>query len=493
MHLSYALSWEVTRRRAGLLTCSALSPAGDQLAVASKDGNLQFLEVEDGFVAANLAFGSECCVQSILWYSKSNLVLGCDNGGLYETCLKPTNTEYSITMTPILTPFKQRIRLLAFDPSRGLLAVAHSNMVVIYAYKYRSPDSESKWETLELIKGPYNNQSALVNAILFYPTRNGSSNLLIAYAEGGWSVWFQQGSVKRFSPDSSYNICRVGSIALAPDEKSIAVSTLDRAIVTYALDNDGPVLASMKEFNFEDNAETTPAVPVAFTRDGLMLAGTACGDVIVVQAADGEMSAMRHEEVTHIIRVILTRGPKMIVGSTHQDASGFSLKCYCSSVIVAHKPREDELISVSTDEALAGWDSSDSDWKVALSASKQKWRPALSRTARLWILGVMLVTVLVLSVDPPSGVTFDEAKKDSDDTDIMVRTRERHEYWLDFLGRYFRKYLWFQIREWTLWIVQRDVKIAKGVAEVLSDAFKLIGLGLAKWMCERIEVYRVLD
>ncbi|KAG8766316.1 hypothetical protein FRC12_006957 [Ceratobasidium sp. 428] len=100
-------------------------------------------------------------------------------------------------------------------------------MVVLYTYKHGSRDPELTWEILKLIKGPYNNESALVNSILFYPTQGGSYNLLIAYTEGGWSVWYKQGHVKRFSLDSSYNICRVGSVALSPDEKLIAISTLD--------------------------------------------------------------------------------------------------------------------------------------------------------------------------------------------------------------------------------------------------------------------------
>ncbi|KAG8766317.1 hypothetical protein FRC12_006958 [Ceratobasidium sp. 428] len=248
----------------------------------------------------------------------------------------------------------------------------------------------------------------------------------------------------------------------------------------------------MKEFSVEDNAETTPVVPIAFTWDGLMLAGTASGDVAVVQSADGEMSMMRHEEAAHIIRVILTHGSRMIVGSTHKETSGFSLKCYCSSVIVAHKPRNDETISISTDEALVGWDPSDSGWKVVLSVSRRKWRPVLGRRAQLWLFGCAMLITIVITVNPPSGATFDLAEQDSNDTDVMVRDGQRHDYWLDFMRRYFMKYLHFQFREWTLWMAQSGIKIAKGVGGVISDTCVLIGLGLAKWMCERIKVYRLL-
>ncbi|KAG9083410.1 hypothetical protein FRC06_004541, partial [Ceratobasidium sp. 370] len=471
---AYTSSWQVTRRQAGLFTCLAFSPAGNRLVVASKDGDVLLVDAEDGFILAKLGFGAVCSAQSLLWYSGSNLVLGCDNGSLYDTCFEPTNSEYSVTMNPLLTTFNQRIRLLAFDPDRCLLAVAYGNTVALYVYKVKGSNLEQKWEALELIKGPYNNEFGLVNALFFYPTGSGSRNLLIGYAEAGWSIWSKLGSVKRFSPDLSHNVCRIGSAALSSDEKSIAISTLDHAIVVYALESDGPILASMKEFQYEDNADITPIVPVAFTRDGLALGGTACGDVFVLRGTEGEMSIMRH-----------------VVGSTDRDGSMSILKCYSSSVIVANKARiGGELVTITADKALLGWEPSDSQWKAGSGTQGVKWRPAIGRTTRLWIFGTAVLLALMLCVDPPSGATFDEAEKFSEDTDLMVPVLQRHTYWLIFIRSYFAKYLWFQVKEWSIGIVVGAFSFIEGAAQGARIVWDLIGLGVAKVLCECIGVYK---
>ncbi|KAG8716874.1 hypothetical protein FRC08_008616 [Ceratobasidium sp. 394] len=112
--------------------------------------------------------------------------------------------------------------------------------------------------------------------------------------DGDASIWSKPGSVKRFSPEFKHNICRVGSVSLSPDEKSIAVSTLDHSIVFYALGGDGPLLESMREFPYNNSGKITPIVPIAFTADGLTLGGTACGEVATIYSSVGEISMMRH-------------------------------------------------------------------------------------------------------------------------------------------------------------------------------------------------------
>ncbi|KAG8787129.1 hypothetical protein FRC12_015863 [Ceratobasidium sp. 428] len=297
MPLSYTPAWKVPCRQSGLLTSIAASSTDARLAVALKSGDLLLIDIEDSTTLVNLSFETTCSVQTMDWYSASNVVVGCDNGSLYDVCFEPTNTQYSVTMCPVLAAFNHQIRLLAFDPDLGLLAVAYANMVELYVYKAKGKGHEPTWNALEIIKGPHNNEDSLVNALLFYPSKRGTSSLFIGYAKAGWSVRSHSGPVKRISPDSSHNVCQIGSTALSHDKKQIAMSTLDRTIAVYALESDGPVLSSMKEvelLEYEDTAHISPIVPIAFTPHGLTLGGTACGNVVVFQDLDKELSLIRH-------------------------------------------------------------------------------------------------------------------------------------------------------------------------------------------------------
>ncbi|KAG8787300.1 hypothetical protein FRC12_015727 [Ceratobasidium sp. 428] len=490
MQHSYTPAWKVACRLNGLLTSSAASPTCPRLTVALKTGDLLLLDIENGSTLVKLSFGTTCSVQSMLWYSDNNVLVGCDNGSLYDTCFEPTNADYSVTMSPFLDAFNQQIRLLAFNPDLGLLAVAYANMVALYACKTKDKDHEPTWDAVELIKGPCNNEDSLVNALLFYPSECGSSSLFVGYAKAGWSIRNPLGSVKRVSPDLSHNVCQIGSAALSSDKKSIAISTLDRTIVVYTLESNGPLLSSMKEVDYEDSAEVAPIVPIAFTSDGLTLGGTACGDVIVFQSMDKDTSLIRHEEANHIIRVITTHGQKVVIGSSSPDGPTSVLKCYSSSAIVSRKPRTSDTVFVTAEKALQGWEPSDSRWKAGLGAAYFKWRLTISRTARLRILGIALFLMFILSTDPPSGRKFAGVAKDSIETELMVCDKEANTYWLEFSVRYFSGYCWFQVSEWTVCIASGLASIFTGVWDIVKGIAKLIRLAAAKWACERVGLYK---
>jgi hypothetical protein len=83
---------------------------------------------------------------------------------------------------------------------------------------------------------------------------------------------------------------------LSPDEKSIAISTLDQSIVTYPLSDEGPVIEGMKEFTAVQLEEAAPIVPVGLTSEGHILGGSTTGDVSVISAESCELSSLSHSE-----------------------------------------------------------------------------------------------------------------------------------------------------------------------------------------------------
>ncbi|KAG9082961.1 hypothetical protein FS749_006430 [Ceratobasidium sp. UAMH 11750] len=242
-----------------------------------------------------------------------------------------------------------------------------------------------------------------------------------------------------------------GHAVLAADGKSIAVSTLDHTIAMYALGNDGPILSSLKEFPYNDRDDYTPIVPIASTSDGLTLGGMARGEIPMIEGEKNKMSLMHHEETNHLIRVIAAHGHKIIVGSSNESES--ILKCYSSSVVVNAKSRAGDPILVTVTEALGGWNTSDGRWEVEPSHRKTWWRTTMKRSTWIWLLAMFFIIILALSADPPSGPSFEDAEKDSSETDMFKPSLKRHEYWILFGIRHFAKYLTFQCTAWLVWML----------------------------------------
>ncbi|KAG8732660.1 hypothetical protein FRC10_000780, partial [Ceratobasidium sp. 414] len=293
--------------------------------------------------------------------------------------------------------------------------------------------------------------------MFFYPTHRGVNDLFIGYAKLGWNIWRDVATVARVSSDTNHNVCNIGRASLASNQKSIVISTLDHSIATYALGSDGPNLSSLKEYPYKDVEDLSLIVPVASTSDGVTLGGTTHGEVPMVEGASGELSLIRHEEADHLIRVIAlganqTHGRKIFIGSSNN--LGSVLKCYSSSAII-HSAGSDNpkpLVFVTTSEALSGWDEKDSRWEAVPKASRMKWGPRLGRRGWTWVLLSLVILVFALSADPPGGPSFEEAKKESDGTELFKPTLKRHEYWVMFGVRHFIKFAMFQFRMWIAWM-----------------------------------------
>ncbi|KAG8680958.1 hypothetical protein FRC08_015941, partial [Ceratobasidium sp. 394] len=432
------------------------------------DRNLLLVDAESGAVLVKLCFEGQSAVLCALWYSEDNVIVGCCNGYLYEVCFKPTNKEFTATMSPVLHRMSNQVRWLAFDAARRLLAVAYGNTVALYVQN--NPGRlylPSRWELLEVVKAPNNDPCGLVHAMFFYPTDKGANNLFIGYAKLGWNVWSGVATVARVSSDTNYNVCNIGRASLTGDQKSIVVSTLDHSIATYTLGNDGPNLSSFKEYPYKDVEDLSLVVPVASTSDGITLGGTTYGEVPMIEGTNGELSLIRHD---------------------------------CDNTV--------SPVFVTASEALSGWNEADSRWEVAPEAGRM-WGFRLSRRGWTWMLFSLVILVFVLSADPPGGPSFEEAKKESYGTELFKPTLKHHEYWVVFGIRHFIKFTIFQLWVWVAWMVSTwddivhklkfaNVKVnttsafVSATVRLLPEAGNLAILGMGKWMCERVQVYREL-
>ncbi|KAG8791223.1 ATPase with role in protein import into the ER [Ceratobasidium sp. 428] len=498
MSSPYNVLWKLSGHQDRLLTYLSFSPSGRRLVVGSEDQNLLLVNAESGDVLVNLTFEEQTSVYCGLWYSDDNIVVGCCNGCMYSVCFRPTNEGYSATMTPFLHRMTDPVRSLAFDPARHLFGVAHGNTVTLYTQynpgRYYLP---SNWEILDVIQAPSSDIGGLVHGMFFYPTKKGTPDLFVAYAELGWTIWSDVATMTRVSPDTSHNVCRVGRASLADDQKSVVVSTLDHSIAIYALGSNGPNLSSLKEYPYQDVEDLSLVVPVASTSDGITLGGTTHGNVPMIRgSAHGEMSLIRHEEADHLIRVIATHGKKVVVGSSSR--SGSVLKCYTSSscITIHNKDNEETLsvVPVTATEALFGWHELDGQWRRAPQRSQMLQWLKPGRRACVWIilLVVFLVVflVLALSADPPDGSSFKDAEKQSYATDIIKPDRERHEYWVEFGVRHFRKFMTFQLKMWVLWMLDATGVFLTNAGQLVKKSGRHIALGTAKWMCLQVRVYR---
>jgi hypothetical protein len=80
---------------------------------------------------------------------------------------------------------------------------------------------------------------------------------------------------------------------VAPDERSVSVSTLDQSIVTYPLSEAGPVREEIKEFPLPDPTDFNPILPIAHTGGDIVLSGTSIGDIPVVRSGTIQLPFIR--------------------------------------------------------------------------------------------------------------------------------------------------------------------------------------------------------
>ncbi|KAG9075499.1 hypothetical protein FRC06_010064, partial [Ceratobasidium sp. 370] len=185
-----------------------------------------------------------------------------------------------------------------------------------------------------------------------------------------------------------------------------------------------------------------------------------------------------------------THEDKIIVGSSCW--TGSTIKCYSSSAVVNGKKHAATPQSVMVTEALAGWESSDSRWLVTGESKKDRKCTPISGSTCVWVTLAAMIVVLILLVDPPSGPSFEAAKTESYHTDMLKPKLKRHEYWLLFQVRHFCKYFVFQCSAWLAWIVGVACNILGGIATIVPTAADVVTIGTAKWVCERVQVYKEL-
>lgn len=167
---------------------------------------LLLIDFDDSCVFGILSSENQSTVLAALWYSEKNLIIGCSNGSLYDVCFDPTNvndlplfqyywealtsclslaqSRYNVTMSPFWSQMCQQVRSLAFNADEGVLAVGYGNTVALFTCSVA--DGALSWSQIEMIKGPCNNCSGLVNSLIFFPVLQGGQHLLSAYAEWGW-------------------------------------------------------------------------------------------------------------------------------------------------------------------------------------------------------------------------------------------------------------------------------------------------------------------
>ncbi|EUC67077.1 DnaK family protein, partial [Rhizoctonia solani AG-3 Rhs1AP] len=431
---------------------TTISPLGSRLMLASEDRTMVFVDMDGGNVLSVVSFEDQFAIMAAVWYSETNLIVGGCNGNLYYVCINPVLKAGVVTMMPFLSPFSQRIRNLALDTSNSILAVGYGNTVALHASN--TVKGKVTWRPIELIQGPAHNRSGLVNSLTFFPARNGSSQLLVAYAEAGWSIWNPCGTVRHINPAVHHNVCRVGRASLSIDRRMIIFSTLDRSVVTYPLNDDGPVLTGKKEYASGDRDTCSIVVPVEITPDGFLLTGTTLGEVSIIEVGDessqGNSTVIRHADETHLIRVILKTGNKVVIGSSSPNES--LVRCYSTNAVT----------------------------RASSSVKKQEF------PACLWLS----LWIVLISVDPPGGIPFSEAKRDSDTTDLMKPRLQRHQYWVMFGIQHFFKYVIYQHASWMGWVLKAVYDFFAGLSDVVPEMFEIFGVIIGGWMCNQVKEYR---
>ncbi|CAE6506378.1 unnamed protein product [Rhizoctonia solani] len=397
-----------------------------------------------------------------------------------------------VTMMPFLSPFPQRIRNLALDMNDSILAVGYGNTVALHASN--TVKRKVAWHPIELIQGPAHNRSGLVNTLTFFPTRSGSSRLLVAYAEAGWSIWNPCGTVRHINPAVHHNVCRVGRVSLSIDERMIIFSTLDRSVVTYPMNDDGPVLTGKKEYANGDRDNCSLIVPVAMTQDGFLLTGTALGEVSIIEIKDGanqgNNTVIRHADDTHLIR---KSGNKVVIGSSNPDES--IVRCYSTNAVTrasSSVKQENTLARISVTKAIAGWQEGDLRWvgtrRLRRVMNMLRIRPSRS----LFVLACLWLSlcVVIISVDPPNGAPFSEASKDSDTTDLIKPRLQRHQYWVMFGIQHFFKYIVYQHASWMSWVLKAIYDFFAGLSDAIPGIFEIFGVVVGGWMCNQVKAHR---
>ncbi|KAG8714468.1 hypothetical protein FRC11_008344 [Ceratobasidium sp. 423] len=483
----YPAIWSFTNTQMGVLTCMVASPGGTRMIIASNNSSMIVINPHTGQYQGAVSFESQFFVKAAVWYSENNLIVGCSNVTPLPTLsnmLMPWQKGFAVTMCSILKErLPEQIRALAVNLKEHTLAIGYGTTV---ALMNRENDGDGAWDHIERIPGSLYNRSGLVASLIYFPGPSDRLSLLILYTEAGFGVRKASGDFNMIP--ASTGTCRVGEGSIGPNGRTLAISTLDQTLVTYPLNESGPILAEKREYVNPEQVSQYPVVPVGITEDGLAFGGTTTGQVSVVSTqAEKVQTLIRHEDDRHIIRVILTIADKIIVGSTDPSNSSSAIKCYAMGANVAEgSPMNVTTIDatgfrITVTEAILGWRDIDCAWPTTDQVKhvgstvgegdgavgnmnedasegkhdqKSEAKDKGEHKLRIHIpFRVMLVTgfvivVMMLATTPPNAEPFSEMDVDSEGTALLKPTMERHNYWILYGIRYSIRYSVYQVTHW---------------------------------------------
>ncbi|KAG8728615.1 hypothetical protein FRC11_010603, partial [Ceratobasidium sp. 423] len=241
-------------------------------------------------------------MKAAVWYSENNLIVGCSNGSLYYVCLSPGLKGFAVTMCSVLKEqFPHQIRALAVNLDEHTLAVGYGTTVALM--NRVKTEGNGAWDLTQRIPGLIHDKGGLVASLLYFPGPSNRLSLLVLYTEAGFGVWKASGDFSVIP--ASNGACRVGDGLITPNGGTLAISTLDQTVVTYPLDENGPILAEKREYTNPERVSQYPVVPIGITQDGLAFGGTTRGQVPVILTHEEKVQTLiQHEDENHIIRMI---------------------------------------------------------------------------------------------------------------------------------------------------------------------------------------------
>ncbi|KAG8754884.1 ATPase with role in protein import into the ER [Ceratobasidium sp. 423] len=218
-----------------------------------------------------------------------------------------------------------------------MLGIACGGDVSIYV-RTDGTGTES-WGCMDHIPTPCAGLPGLVTALCFFGTALSHRHLFIGHAKASWMTWLAPRNYHR-TPFTEYgDVCSIGSATIPPSERFIAIATLDNSIVTYSLGEGGPDIDTQFDIKSQELTNYRPVLPIVSTSSGLVLKGTAVGDIDILDTRTHATTSLHHAH-NHIIRTLNAYGDKLVVGSSDltENRATSCLRCYTFSS--AAEPRD---------------------------------------------------------------------------------------------------------------------------------------------------------
>ncbi|KAG8683750.1 hypothetical protein FRC11_013124, partial [Ceratobasidium sp. 423] len=354
-----------------------------------------------------------------------------------------------------------QIRALAVNLEEHTLAVGYGMTIALM--NRTKVEGNGTWDLTQRIPGSVDDKSGLVASLLYFPGPSNRLSLLVLYTESGFGVWKASGDFS-IIPASS-GTCRVGSGSITSDGGTLAISTLDQTLVTYSLDENGPILAEKREYINPEPVSQYPVVPAGITEDGLAFGGTTKGQVLVISMhKKNDHTLIQHEDENHIIRMISDH--YRIDQSIYQYLGNQMLFFACKRNRSSDTRTNGFRITVT--EAMLGWREVDrawptngehkatgttkpSAWKQAGNKVKTKEgtpKPRIRVTRGVLVAFAFVFLAMVLAAMPPNAEPFNQRSTDPEETAVLKPTMEQHTYWILYGLQYSARYLKYQVTHW---------------------------------------------